>query len=199
MNTDLTRRLAVFLFGCLPALAAAQESAVTTSSGLWLVQTDSEKATRMLQLRWRSEPTDSATREDLFWFAEYKSQAGDQAMTEKDAFIISGSCCRMSVTDRSGEESDRLVSAIGHLYGAPMRPKRMVREESFTAIALHHGNLDFANECIQLKLFGKDGKPFDEHAYYESFFNVDLRNRLAYWNEKDPDYREPLLRALAAQ
>ena len=94
---------------------------------------------------------------------------------------------------RSGEESDRLVPAIGHLYGAPMRPKRMVREESFTAIALHHGNLDFANECIKLKLFGKDGKPFDEHAYYESFFNVDLRNRLAYWNEKDPDYREPLL------
>jgi len=102
MNTDLTRRLAVFLFGCLPALVAAQESAVTTSSGLWLVQTDSEKATRMLQLRWRSEPTGSATREDLFWFAEYKSQPGDQAMTEKDAFIISGSCCRMSITDADG-------------------------------------------------------------------------------------------------
>ena len=45
-------------------------------------------------------------------------------------------------------------------------------------------------------LFGKDGEPFDEDVYYESFFNVDLPNGSVYWNEKDPDYREPLLRAL---
>ncbi|MEZ5944235.1 MAG: hypothetical protein R3C18_22830 [Planctomycetaceae bacterium] len=100
---------------------------------------------------------------------------------------------------RSGIESDRLVSAIGTLYDADPVPKAMVPEESFTAIALHQGDLDFENECVKLKLFGKDGEPFDEDAYYESFFNVDLANRMVYWNEKDPDYRQPLLRALAAQ
>jgi hypothetical protein len=100
---------------------------------------------------------------------------------------------------RSGEESDRLVAAIGHLYAADPPPKKMVAEESFTAIALHQGDLDFENECVKLKLFGKDSEPFDEDAYYESFFNVDLSNRVVYWNEKDPDYREPLLRALAAE
>ena len=99
---------------------------------------------------------------------------------------------------RSGIESDRLISAIGQFYGADDTPQKMVSEESFTAIALHQGELDFENECVKLKLFGKDGEPFDEDAYYESFFNVDLSNRMVYWNEKDPDYRQPLLAALAA-
>lgn len=75
----------------------------------------------------------------------------------------------------------------------------MVPKESLTAIALHQGDLDFENECVTLKLFGKDDEPFDEDAYYESFFNFDLANRLVYWNETEPDYRQPLLRALAAE
>jgi hypothetical protein len=48
-----------------------------------------------------------------------------------------------------------------------------------------------------MKLFGRDDEPFIEDDYYESFFNVDLANGLVYWNEKDQEYREPLLRALA--
>ena len=100
---------------------------------------------------------------------------------------------------RSGIESDRLISTIGKLYDADDTPKKMVSEESFTAIALHQGELDFENECVMLKLFGKDGEPFNEGAYYESFFNIDLPNRIVYWNEKDSDYRQPLLAALAAK
>jgi hypothetical protein len=98
---------------------------------------------------------------------------------------------------RSGAESDRLIQAIGELYGAEEPPTRMVIEETFTAIALHQGKLDFEREPVKLKLFGKDGEPFDEDAYYESFFNVDLAGGLVYWNEKDSDYRRPLLQALA--
>lgn len=100
---------------------------------------------------------------------------------------------------RSGIESDRLIAAIGQFYGAEEAPQKMVLEESFTAIALHEGELDFENDCVKLKLFGRDDEPFDEDAYYESFFNIDLANRMVYWNEKDPDYREPLLAALTAK
>jgi hypothetical protein len=100
---------------------------------------------------------------------------------------------------RSGAESDRLLAAIGKLCGADDTPQKMVPEESFTAIALHQGELDFESDCVKLKLFGKDSEPLDENAYYESFFNVDLANRMVYWNEKDPDYRQPLLAALAAE
>jgi hypothetical protein len=100
---------------------------------------------------------------------------------------------------RSGIESDRLISAIGSFYGADPVPHKMVPEESFTVIALHQGDLELENECVKLKLFGKDGESFDEDEYYESFFNVDLTNGMVYWNEKDPDYRQPMLRALAAK
>jgi hypothetical protein len=97
---------------------------------------------------------------------------------------------------RSGEESDLLISAVGKLYGAGVTPKKMIDEETFTAIALHQGDLDLENENVKLKLFGRDGEPFDENAYFESFFNIDLSNGFVNWNEKDPDYREPLLRAM---
>lgn len=100
---------------------------------------------------------------------------------------------------RSGTASDRLISALAELYGAKPSPMKMVKEETFTAIALHQGRLDMDNEPVNLKIFGKDGEPFDEDAYYESFFNVDLPNGFVFWNEKDPDYRKPLVRGLSAR
>jgi hypothetical protein len=100
---------------------------------------------------------------------------------------------------RSGLESDRLIAALGELYGAPTTPCKMIDKETFTAIALHQGSLDMENEPVKLKLFGRDFEPFDENAYYESFFNIDLVNGFVYWNEKDPDYRRPLLEALTVK
>jgi hypothetical protein len=100
---------------------------------------------------------------------------------------------------RSGPESDWLISAIRELYGLKAVVTRMVDEETFAAIALHQGTLSWDSEPVHLKIFGKDGEPLDEDAYYESFFNVDLANGVVCWNEKDPDYRQPLLRALSAQ
>ena len=91
------------------------------------------------------------------------------------------------------------MAAIDALYGTRIGSSKMVPEESFTVIALHQGDLDFEREHVRMKLFGKDGEPFDEDAYYESFFRVDLANRLAFWNEKDTDYRVPLIRALTAE
>ena len=50
---------------------------------------------------------------------------------------------------------------------------------------------------IKIKIFGRDADPVDEDAYYESFFNLDLKNRLVFWNEKDQDYRKPLIQGLS--
>lgn len=100
---------------------------------------------------------------------------------------------------RCGPESDRLVAALAELYKSRRRPKRMVEEEPFTAIALHQGKLDWDRDAVKPKIFGKDAEPVDEKVYYESFFNVDFANGFVFWNEKDPDYRKPLLKALSAQ
>jgi hypothetical protein len=102
------------------------------------------------------------------------------------------------VFHRSGPESDRLMASLSALYGKPKPAARMVDEASFTAIALHQGDLDIATDPVKIKLFGRDGPADDpEEDYYESFFNLDLKNRLVYWNEKDPDYRKPLLKGLS--
>jgi hypothetical protein len=49
---------------------------------------------------------------------------------------------------------------------------------------------------VRIKLFGRDTEAFSEDDYYESFFNVDFPGGFVYWNEKDPEYRAPLVAAL---
>lgn len=98
---------------------------------------------------------------------------------------------------RSGLESDKLISAIALLYESVMTVTRMIDVESFTAIALHQGEIDMEVQPIELKLFGNDRQTDDENNYYESFFNLDLKNGFVFWNEKDQEYRQPLVRSLA--
>jgi hypothetical protein len=100
---------------------------------------------------------------------------------------------------RSCQESDRLISAIARLYGMDGTGLSFAKSESFTAIALHQGDIDLEREGVRIKIFGRDSDPDLERNYFESFFNVDLPNGLVFWNEKDPDYREPLLRALGGR
>ncbi|CAN5403378.1 hypothetical protein BH20ACI2_BH20ACI2_09040 [soil metagenome] len=100
---------------------------------------------------------------------------------------------------RSGVDSDELISIIGCLYGLTSDRLRMVENHSFTAIALHEGTLDFDLQPVNIKLFANDGEDSSENDYFESFFNVDFANGLAYWNEKDQDYREPLIKGPASE
>ncbi len=100
---------------------------------------------------------------------------------------------------RSGPESDSLIRTLASLYDITPQPTRMVDEESFTAICLQQGRLDMTTEGIKLKLFGKDTENFSEEEYYESFFNLDLAHDVVYWNEKDLEYRLPLIRGLSEQ
>ena len=124
---------------------------------------------------------------------------GIKALFDSNMTAIKGHVYRKGVRFlRSGEDSDRLVSVLGELYGHGRSSLRMVDELTFTAVALTQGDLDMEAQPVRLKLFAKDDEPVDENAYCESFFNLDLVNRWAFWNEKDPDYRDPLLRALIA-
>lgn len=53
------------------------------------------------------------------------------------------------------------------------------------------------SEEIKIKIFGKDQDSDLDENYHESFFNLDLPNGFVFWNEKDLDYREPLIRGLS--
>jgi hypothetical protein len=97
---------------------------------------------------------------------------------------------------RTGEESDRLLSALATLYGLSKAPRRMREREPFTTIALHQGEIDIETQPVKLKLFGRDAESLPAE-YNESFFNVDLVNGLIFWNEKDQEYRMPLVHSLS--
>lgn len=99
---------------------------------------------------------------------------------------------------RTGPESDSLLKVLARFYGINEVSDQMTSEETFTAIALHQGEIDMASESIKIKIFGKDQDEDLEKNYYESFFNLDLKNGFVFWNEKDEDYREPLIRGLSA-
>lgn len=98
---------------------------------------------------------------------------------------------------RTGPESDRLINALAKLYGMQDTKRQIRLEETFTAIALHQEPLQMEQQLVKIKIFGRDGEPFDEQAYYESFFNLDLKEGFVFWNEKDPDYRIPLIQGLS--
>lgn len=100
---------------------------------------------------------------------------------------------------RSGVDSDELISVIGGFYELTSDRLRMVENQTFTVIALHEGTLDFDSEFVNMKLFANDKEECSEEDYFECFFNIDFANGWAYWNEKDQDYREPLIKGLVSR
>jgi hypothetical protein len=98
---------------------------------------------------------------------------------------------------RSGPDSDRLLNELGTLYGLHLKKLTMVESESYTAISLQQGRLNMEEVPVKIKIFGRDKETDSEDDYNESFFNLDLKNGFVYWNEKDPDYREALIRGLS--
>ena len=117
---------------------------------------------------------------------------------DADMNLIKENVCYQGVQFMSlGEISDRLINSLIALYGLEQDSFKMVSCETFTAIALQQCDTDLKVNSVRLKLFGKDGEPFVEDDYYETFFHVDLMNGKAEWNEKDSDYRNPLIKALA--
>lgn len=123
---------------------------------------------------------------------------GIQAGIDADLHVIKDRVYRSGVVfSRTGPESDRLIAALAASYGLDKRRALMNEAESLTVIALHQGTISMENEPVKLKLFGRDGPGDTEDDYYESFFNLDLKNGYVYWNEKDQEYRAPLVRALS--
>jgi hypothetical protein len=115
-----------------------------------------------------------------------------------DMSLINENVYRNGVTfKRSGEESDRLVVKLAQLYGLKIKPIKMVDIVSFTGIALHEGEINLESEPVKIKLFGNDSDTNTEDEYYESYFSIDLANGFVYWNEKDQEYRKPMIRDIS--
>lgn len=93
---------------------------------------------------------------------------------------------------RSGTESDQLLKVLDRLYGTGLQPKAMVQSFALEAIPLQGEDDGFA----KVKLFGNSNGKQDE--YFELFLNVNFTEGWAELAEKDPAYRVPIIRTLAA-
>jgi hypothetical protein len=118
---------------------------------------------------------------------------------DDDMKLIKAHFCRPAVQLlRSGPESDALVESMARLYGLEGAGRRMVDVVVFAGIALHQVGVDMEAEAIKLKLFCRDAPDDPPDNYSESFFNLSLPEGLVAWNEKDVEYRDPLVRALTS-
>ena len=92
----------------------------------------------------------------------------------------------------AGSESDSFLNVLDALYETKQHPKGMKREAKLRAVSLSGDPRDLEKGPVELKLFfeesGKD--------YAEFFTNIDLKSRKLHINEKDPEYRGAIIRAL---
>lgn len=91
----------------------------------------------------------------------------------------------------SGQESDQLVNAIQAFCKLEIGGN-FPREIDCQAVALEGNPTDLNSGRLRTKLFFDDGSEV-ERRYAELFFHIDLPAKRGELNEKDPDYREPLM------
>jgi hypothetical protein len=101
------------------------------------------------------------------------------------------------VTYRStGSDSDAFIQVLDELYGTKVNPKAMNKETKFTGISLGGDPRDLSKGPVKIKLFFESGK---ENEYAELYTNIELAGHRLEVHEKDPDYRLPVVKSLAAQ
>jgi len=101
-----------------------------------------------------------------------------------------------SVQYRSlGPESNAFVRHLAQAYGRPVARSVMPQETHFAAIALSGNPMTFEGGKVNMKLFYESD---NEDLYAEVYTNLNPKERLAEFREKDEGYRDNLIRALGA-
>ena len=99
------------------------------------------------------------------------------------------------IIERDGPAGDVFVRALAAFYGSPKQPRGMQPAIVATVINLCEKSQAVLLEVVKTKLFFNDTGPETEYA--ECYLNFDLPNGRVEFHEKAPEYRGPLLRALA--
>ncbi len=92
-----------------------------------------------------------------------------------------------------GGESHAFARVLDKLYGTKLAPAGMNALTTFTALSLEGNPADLKAGPVKLKLFFETE---DEDRYAEAFLNIEAEKSRIYFNEKDVEYRTPLVRAL---
>ncbi|MBN2711162.1 MAG: hypothetical protein JXR97_01815 [Planctomycetes bacterium] len=94
-----------------------------------------------------------------------------------------------------GEATDLLVQDMQKLYGSTIQADKMKSDGVlFTGITLGGNPAHTEIGSLKIKLFVESE---DEDRYAELYTNIDITGKRLEIREKDPDYRDPVIRALA--
>lgn len=93
-----------------------------------------------------------------------------------------------------GQESDNFVQLLAKMYKHPDVRASMTRRIEVEAVGLANDPSDVLTTPTKMKLFFNSNS---EKDYAEVFLNLDIPAKKLEFHEKDPEYREPLLRAFA--
>ncbi len=91
-----------------------------------------------------------------------------------------------------GEKSDMLLKALDEIYGTKLAPARMVPQIELSAISLDGDPGDLDSGPAMIKLFN------ETEEYAEFFLNVSVQTKRIQLREKDPEYREAIVKGLTA-
>lgn len=95
-----------------------------------------------------------------------------------------------------GAQSDAFVRLLAELYARPAPRAVMPDRVDAEAAGLLNDPALVLEHPTKMKLFFR---PDSEQDYAEVFLNIDIPEKKLEFREKDPEYREPLLRALGAE
>jgi hypothetical protein len=95
-----------------------------------------------------------------------------------------------------GARSDAFVRALAGLYGIDEPGASMLAAVEVEAVALGGDPQRLDEGSVRLKLFFNSDGDASEALYAEAYLNLDLAAGRLDFNEKDHDYRRPLLGAL---
>lgn len=96
-----------------------------------------------------------------------------------------------------GKPGENFVRMLASVYRVPIASVSLPQTIPLTAVPLEGNPQDIAATAIRFKVFHGDADP-DTLGYFELYIDPDLLHGLVSLNEKDTEYRKPILRSLGA-
>lgn len=94
-----------------------------------------------------------------------------------------------------GQESDNFVHLLAEMYQRPDLQASMPARIAVEAVGLANDPSDVFKSPTKMKFFFNSDS---DKNYAEVFLNLDIPAKKLEFHEKDPEYREPLLRTFGA-
>jgi len=92
----------------------------------------------------------------------------------------------------SGKESDRFIKALSELYGITPASRFTREGRIFTIFSLNENRVLLEKTPARFKVFFNDPQ-----LYAEFYINIDLKNNILEFNEKDTGFRQNIIEILS--